>query len=99
VGHDLQIFPWTIPPAEPGENPIFEIYVALMKPDSRGWLRLVSSDPAAAPVMELGYFTDPGDMPRRTPTRTWNRRSGPEWARISIQQEPAAWDQPPLPPL
>jgi len=64
VGHDLQIFPWTIPPAEPGENPIFEIYVALMKPDSRGWLRLGSSDPTAAPVMDLGYFTDPGDMPR-----------------------------------
>jgi choline dehydrogenase len=64
VGHDLQIFPWTIPPAEPGESPIFEIYVALMKPDSRGWLRLVSSDPTVAPVMNLGYFTDPGDMPR-----------------------------------
>jgi choline dehydrogenase len=35
-----------------------------MKPDSRGWLRLGSSDPADPPVMDLGYFTDPGDMPR-----------------------------------
>ena len=64
VGHDLQIFPWTISPAEPGESPIFEIYVALMKPLSRGSLRLSASDPAAPPVINLGFFTDPGDMPR-----------------------------------
>jgi choline dehydrogenase len=64
VGHDLQIFPWTIPAAEPGESPIFEIYVALMKPLSRGSLRLSTSDPAAPPVIDLGFFTDPGDMPR-----------------------------------
>ena len=64
VGHDLQIFPWTISPAEPGESPIFEIYVALMKPLSRGSLRLSASDPAAPPVIDLGFFTDPGDMPR-----------------------------------
>jgi len=64
VGHDLQIFPWTISPAEPGEGPIFEIYVALMKPLSRGSLRLSASDPAAPPVIDLGFFTDPGDMPR-----------------------------------
>ncbi len=64
VGHDLQIFPWTISPAELGENPILEIYVALMKPLSRGSLRLSASDPAVPSVIDLGFFTDPGDMPR-----------------------------------
>ncbi|MER3513216.1 MAG: hypothetical protein C4310_01395, partial [Chloroflexota bacterium] len=64
AGPDLQIFPWTISPAEPGESPILEIYVALVKPLSRGSLRLRSSDPAAAPLIDLGFFTDPGDMLR-----------------------------------
>jgi choline dehydrogenase len=64
VGHDLQIFPWTISPADPGGSPIFEIYVALMKPVSRGSLRLRSSDPNATPVIDLGFFADSGDMPR-----------------------------------
>ncbi len=64
AGPDLQIFPWSISPAEPGASPIFEIYVALVKPLSRGSLRLSSSDPAAAPVIDLGFLTDPGDMPR-----------------------------------
>ncbi len=64
AGADLQIFPWTISSAEPGASPIFEIFVALMKPLSRGSLHLSSSDPAAAPVIDLGFFTDPGDMPR-----------------------------------
>ena len=63
-GHDLQIFPWTISPAEPGESPIVEIYVALMKPLSRGSLRLSAIDLTAPPVIDLGFFTDPGDMPR-----------------------------------
>ncbi len=61
---DLQIFPWAIPPDELGASPIFEIFVALVKPLSRGSLRLRSSNPAAAPVIDLGFFTNPGDMPR-----------------------------------
>lgn len=64
AGPDLQIFPWTISPAEPEATPVLEIYVALVKPLSRGSLRLSSSDPNAAPVIDLGFFTDPGDMPR-----------------------------------
>ena len=40
------------------------LYVGLMKPLSRGQLHLSSSDPAAAPVIDLGYFADPGDIPR-----------------------------------
>lgn len=64
AGPDLQIFPWTISPAEPEATPVLEIYVALVKPLSRGSLHLSSSDPMAAPVIDLGFFTDPGDMPR-----------------------------------
>jgi len=64
VGPDLQIFPWTIYQAEHGESPIFEILVALVKPLSHGSLRLRSGDPLAAPLIDMGYFTDPGDMPR-----------------------------------
>lgn len=63
-GHDLQIFPWTISPVEPGESPVFELYVALVKPLSRGSLHLSAREPAAAPVIDPGFLTDPGDMPR-----------------------------------
>jgi choline dehydrogenase len=64
IAPDLQIFPWTISPAEPGASPIFEIFVALMKPLSHGSLHLSSSDPSAAPVIDLGLLTNPRDMPR-----------------------------------
>jgi choline dehydrogenase len=37
---------------------------ALMKPRSSGRLWLRSADPAAAPCIDLGFFTDPADMPR-----------------------------------
>lgn len=64
VGPDLQIFPWTISPAEPGATPVLKIYVALVKPLSRGSLRLISNDSAAAPAIDMSFFADPGDMPR-----------------------------------
>jgi choline dehydrogenase len=35
-----------------------------MKPRSSGRLRLQSADPAVAPSIDLGYFTDVADMPR-----------------------------------
>ncbi len=35
-----------------------------MKPRSRGRLRLRSSAPDAAPMIDLGYFTDPDDLRR-----------------------------------
>jgi choline dehydrogenase len=64
VGYDLHIFPWTIAPAESGASPTFSIYAALIKPLSHGRLRLSSNDPAVAPVIDSGYFTNLGDMPR-----------------------------------
>ena len=40
------------------------LFVGLVKPRSHGRLRLRSSRPADAPVIDLGYFTDAGDLPR-----------------------------------
>ncbi|HXZ04820.1 MAG TPA: GMC oxidoreductase, partial [Ktedonobacteraceae bacterium] len=65
--HDLHIFPYSIVPCDPAESPSqaqFAFLVGMMKPHSHGRLRLRSSAPDAHPVIELGYFSDPGDMPR-----------------------------------
>ena len=37
------------------------MYVANMAPQSRGRLTLRDSDPRSNPVIDTGYFTDPGD--------------------------------------
>ncbi|HXE49687.1 MAG TPA: GMC oxidoreductase [Ramlibacter sp.] len=65
-GHDLHIFPWTIPAgaAASGGPNVMTIHAGLMKPRSLGWLRLRSADPGAAPMINPGYLTDPQDMPR-----------------------------------
>jgi len=62
---DLQIFPWT--PYAHVDSPsggVFTIFVALMRPLSQGRVRLRSTEPEDAPLIDLGYFTDPADMPR-----------------------------------
>ena len=67
VGHDLHIFPWAISKADLAASPTggaMTIHVSVMKPRSLGRLRLRSSDPAAAPLIDPGYFTHPDDMPR-----------------------------------
>src|SRR5437588_7204316 len=59
---DLQIFgvgPW---PAD--DSAIWILAAALLKPRSRGGLWLRSTDAADPPHIDLGYYTDPGDMPR-----------------------------------
>jgi len=38
--------------------------VALLKPASRGTVRLRSADPSAAPRIDLGYFREPRDLDR-----------------------------------
>jgi choline dehydrogenase len=61
---DLQILPWT-PYAEAGNaTGVFTIFVALMRPRSRGTVRLRSVLAEDAPLIDLGYFTDPADLPR-----------------------------------
>ncbi len=67
AGHDLHIFPYSIVPCDPEESPSqaqFAFLIGMMKPRSRGRLRLRSSAPDAHPVIDLGYFTDPDDMRR-----------------------------------
>ena len=41
---------------------VFGIAVGLMAPRSRGWVRLVSSDPNDAPRIHLGHLTEPADL-------------------------------------
>jgi choline dehydrogenase len=67
AGHDLHIFPWTIPASDAaasGVKSAMTIHISVMKPRSLGSLRLRSPDPAAAPIIDPAYLTDPEDMPR-----------------------------------
>ena len=47
-----------------GSHGTFFLGVALLKPRSRGTVRLRSADPAAAPAIDLGYFREPADLGR-----------------------------------
>jgi choline dehydrogenase len=62
AGHDLQVFP-AGPVAHP-DGSFFGFFTALVKPLSRGRLRLRSADPGTAPEIDLGYFSHPADLPR-----------------------------------
>lgn len=48
----------------PMAQPAASVTTALLTPRSRGSLRLASADPSDAPVVDPGYFSDPGDVPR-----------------------------------
>ncbi len=76
-GHDLHIFPWAAFPFDTSESPTgarMVLHAALMKPRSRGSVRLRSADPAAAPLIAPGWFADRDDLPRlRLAVRTARR--------------------------
>jgi choline dehydrogenase len=66
-GHDLQVIPLSISPSDienDSSSGDFSMLVSLMKPFSHGRLRLRSRNPNAVPLIDLGYFTHPDDMPR-----------------------------------
>ncbi len=66
-GYDLHIYPMSTFPWEVAESPTgasCTLFVSLLKPASRGSVRLRSADPERAPRIDLGYFTHPADMPR-----------------------------------
>ncbi len=66
-GPDLHLIPGSLLVPDPWQSPTgatFTLVVALIKPRSLGRLSLRSSDPAAVPVIDLGYFTDPHDVLR-----------------------------------
>jgi choline dehydrogenase-like flavoprotein len=68
---DIQIhaLPWSYPfpnqdsPArhKVDQRPALTVFSTLIYPKSRGTLRLGSADPAAAPVIDPGYLTEPDD--------------------------------------
>ena len=65
----LQALPWSYPfPNQDAptrhkvdKRPALTIMTTLIYPKSRGTLRLASADPSAAPVIDPGYLTEPGD--------------------------------------
>jgi choline dehydrogenase len=65
----LQALPWSYPfPNQDAptrhkvdKRPALTIMTTLIYPKSRGTLRLASADPAAAPVIDPGYLTEPDD--------------------------------------
>ena len=58
---------------------------ALLKPRSRGRVWLRSPDPLASPRIQLGYFTDPADLPRLADgvRAAWDVVQDPELASVS----------------
>lgn len=67
AAYDLHIYPMSTFPWVVEESPTgaaCTLFVSLLKPKSRGWVRLRSADPDVAPRINLGYCTHPDDMPR-----------------------------------
>lgn len=64
---DLQLFPVLLPVGPPGREPPtagFALLAAASTPDSRGTVRLVSADPADAPLIDPGFLRDGQDTER-----------------------------------
>jgi choline dehydrogenase len=63
-GPDIQIFGRMFVPNAPEVAPdeAYAIMVGLMKPNSRGSVRLASADPHAAPLIDPNYFAGPADV-------------------------------------
>jgi choline dehydrogenase len=64
---DLHLFPILLPAAPPGHpapEAGFALACAVVAPASSGTVRLASADPAAAPLVDPGFLTDPADTRR-----------------------------------
>ena len=64
---DLHLFPILLPTAPTGCQPPpagYALAAAVVAPDSRGWVRLVTADPQAAPVINPGFLHDQRDLDR-----------------------------------
>ncbi|NYJ00060.1 choline dehydrogenase [Nocardioides thalensis] len=66
----LHMLPWSYPTPnqdapvrhEVDPRPSMTVFSTLIYPRSRGTLRLASSDPLAAPLIDYGYFREPDDV-------------------------------------
>ena len=69
---DLQVFATplarrgddpTVPGVHPGvEGPSLTLFAVLLRPESRGTVRLASRDPLAEPLIDPRYLSEPGDV-------------------------------------
>lgn len=56
--------PWGSSEWAPQDRNGYSIIYSLVRPQSRGTLRLSSPDPAVAPLIDPGFFTEPSDLNR-----------------------------------
>jgi choline dehydrogenase len=63
TGTDLHVFPLGPETGDDG-SVILTLYVCLLRPHSRGQVRLRSNDPWQGPRIDLGFLTDPRDSER-----------------------------------
>ena len=63
----------------------FFVGTALLKPRSRGSIRVVDDDPTTAPLIDLGYFREPADLDRLAEgfVRAWDACRQGAVARLS----------------
>ncbi len=64
---DLHLFPILLPLAPPGCEPpanAFTLAASVMAPDSRGSVRLATTAPEVAPLIDPAFLTDPRDLAR-----------------------------------
>jgi choline dehydrogenase len=64
----------------PGPEDGYSVVFGLMTPASRGTLRLASTDPDRAPLIDPGYLTDPSDLTRMVKGLRAAREIGAEFA-------------------
>lgn len=58
----LELFPIAYgPDLQPLGEPAFQVHIGLMRPQSRGSLRLANALPGSVPLIDLGLLADPAD--------------------------------------
>ena len=65
--YDLHVIPRSVFPGDAligADRAEFRLLLSVLKPHSRGSVQLRSTDPAASPVIDPGYFNHPDDMAR-----------------------------------
>lgn len=63
---DLHLFPWGPTPLKDGsdEQQQLGVNVGLLDPQSRGWIRMTSAEPAAVPHIDTAFLREPEDVKR-----------------------------------